>query len=312
MSEERVGFIGLGQMGGGIVERLLASGYSVVVYDVNRDAVAVATASGAEAAESPADLATKTGRIFVCVPSSHEVEAVCLGENGIAETAAAESVVVDLTSGEPSMTVAIAQGLAERNVRMLDGALSGARGANRAAIERADLTVMIGGEPQLIDRCRPHLETFASTVIHVGPLGAGHLTKALNNMLVATYLLATSEVIAIAASAGLDPLAVVRAIDHSSGKNFATGKRFPEHVIPGDYGPAAGGPLKYLHKDIGQALDVARAHDAPSVIGPVVQSLVSIGMREVGGDRASTALATLYERWGGRTFREATEAFEES
>jgi 3-hydroxyisobutyrate dehydrogenase len=312
MSEESVGFIGLGQMGGGIVQRFLGAGYPVVAYDVSSDAVAEVVAAGAEAADSPAAVASQTRHIFICVPSSHEVEAVCLGADGISGAARAGSVVIDLTSGEPSMTLAIAARLADSGIQMLDGALSGARGANRAAIERGDVTVMIGGEAELVDRYRTHLGTFASTIIHVGPLGAGHLTKALNNLLVATYLLATSEVLAIAASAGLDPLAVVRAIDDSSGKNFATGKRFPEHVIPGEYGPSAGGPLKYLHKDIGQALDVARDHNAPSVIGPLVQSLVALGMHDVGGDQASTALATMYERWAGRTFREAAAAFPSS
>src|SRR5258706_8999974 len=122
-SQQSIGFIGLGQMGGRVARRLLSQGYSLVGYDSNPAALNELLAAGGKAAASAKDLASRSRYVLLCLPSSREVEEICLGANGVVEGANAGSVVIDLTSGAPPDTVRIAQVLAERGIRMIDAAV---------------------------------------------------------------------------------------------------------------------------------------------------------------------------------------------
>jgi 3-hydroxyisobutyrate dehydrogenase-like beta-hydroxyacid dehydrogenase len=297
-----IGFIGLGQMGGRVARRLLSQGYSLVGYDSNAAALEDLLAAGGKAAASPKDLASRSRYVLLSLPSSHEVEEICLGANGVVEGANAGTVVIDLTSGAPPDTVRIAQVLAERGIRMIDAAV-GSGGGAAGALE-GKLTIMAGGDDQVFSECLPILKTIGTNIFHVGPIGSGHLVKALNNFLAATTLLATSEAMVVATKAGLDPGTVLAAMQASSGRSYATERRFPMFVLKGDFGFASGGLLSLLVKDVRQAVGAGQTLEIPMFISSLIYELLSAGLAELGSNATSTDLVKMYERWAKVEVRE--------
>jgi 3-hydroxyisobutyrate dehydrogenase-like beta-hydroxyacid dehydrogenase len=226
-TESRIGFIGLGNMGGRMTRRIVDAGIPVLGFDAVAANIA---AAGAEAGGSSAEVAAASDIVFLSLPDSRIVEAVVHGEGGIADSLREGSVVVDLSTSAPSSTRALHGELAGRGVSYLDAGISG----GAAAAEAGTLTLMVGGEGEALERVRPYLAPFASNVFHVGASGAGHVTKLLNNFLNAIALSATAEVMVAGKKAGLDLGVLLEVLNKSSGVNFATLNRFPK-IIHGDY-----------------------------------------------------------------------------
>lgn len=300
--EGPVGFIGLGNIGGPMARRVVAGGYTVVVYDLRPEAVARLTAVGAQAADSPRAVAQRCRQILLSLPTSVQVEAVCLGPDGIVHGAAPGTVVLDLTSGQPSATVRIAQALAERGIHMLDAPVSG----GTTGAEEGTLAVMVGGDEALFERYKPLLSTFGANLFFMGPIGAGHLTKSLNNFLSAVTTLATSEAMVVATKAGLDPARVLAVIQKSSGRSYASEKRFPQFVLKNDFSHRGGMAIELLHKDLEIAMTAGREQMVPMPMAHLAQQLVRIGLLELGASTPNHSLVKLYERWAGVEVREKT------
>ncbi|MDQ7910461.1 NAD(P)-dependent oxidoreductase [Phytohabitans sp. ZYX-F-186] len=223
----RVGFIGLGNMGGRMTRRLVDAGTPVLGYDTDpgRAAAAGATpAGGVRAVVEQSDV------VLLSLPDSPVVERVVLGAGGVLESGRAGQIVADLSTAAPASTVRIHEALAGIGVAYLDAGISG----GAAAAERGTLTIMVGGSPEALSTVEPVFAAFASTVVHMGQPGAGHTTKVLNNFLNAISLAATAEVMVAAKRAGLDLAQVLDVLNASSGVNFATLNRFP-HIVKGDY-----------------------------------------------------------------------------
>ncbi|MGN6501797.1 MAG: NAD(P)-dependent oxidoreductase [Pseudolysinimonas sp.] len=222
-----IGFIGLGNMGGRMTRRIVDAGIEVLGFDAKTDNIAP---SGAAAASSAAEVAGASDIVFLSLPESRIVEAVVRGSDGIAGHLRQGSVVVDLSTSAPASTRSIHAELAERGVAYLDAGISG----GAAAAEKGQLTLMVGGDAEALERVQPYLAPFASNVFHVGASGAGHVTKLLNNFLNAIALSATAEVMVAGKKAGLDLAVLLDVLNKSSGVNFATLNRFPK-IITGDY-----------------------------------------------------------------------------
>jgi 3-hydroxyisobutyrate dehydrogenase len=227
MTEQRIGFIGLGNMGGRMTGCIVRSGRVVLGYDAKTENIA---ASGAVAATSGAAVIENADIVLLSLPDSHVVEAVVYGDDGLIAHAHAGQVVVDLSTSSPESTRAIHSRFAERGASYLDAGISG----GAAAAEKGALTLMVGGDQSVLDSVRAALGLFASNIYYVGDSGAGHTTKLLNNFLNAVALSATAEVMVAAKKAGLDLATVLDVFNHSSGVNFATINRFPK-IITGDY-----------------------------------------------------------------------------
>lgn len=224
---EKVGFIGLGNMGGRMTRRIVDGGVAVLGFDMVRDAV---TAAGAEPAGSAAEVAAASDIVFLSLPDSKVVERVVLGDDAFLPALKAGTVVVDLSTAAPSSTTRIHALLAERGVEYVDAGISG----GAAAAEKGTLTLMVGGSAEALERVRPVMAHFATGIHHMGASGAGHSMKLLNNFLNAISLSATAEVMVAAKKAGLDLGTVLEVLNSSSGVNFATLNRFPK-IIHGDY-----------------------------------------------------------------------------
>jgi 3-hydroxyisobutyrate dehydrogenase len=227
MASERVGFIGLGNMGGRMSRCIVRGGGSVLGYDTNADAV---RGSGAEAAGSTAAVVEACDVVLLSLPDSRVVEAVVLGPSGVLEQARAGQVVVDLSTSAPGSTRKIALLLSEKSADYLDAGISG----GAAAADAGKLTLMVGGDERALDKVRPILALFTANLYYVGASGAGHTTKLLNNFLNAVSLAATAEVMVAGKKAGLDLGTLLEVLNKSSGVNFATINRFPR-IINGDY-----------------------------------------------------------------------------
>ena len=227
MAEHDIGFIGLGNMGGRIAARITGAGHRVRGYDPRPGAAA---AAGAVPAESVAEVVQDCDVVLLSLPDSPAVEAVVLGPDGIAGHARQGLTVVDLSTAAPSSTRRLHERLAAAGAEYLDAGVSG----GAAAAERGELTIMAGGSARALEELDWLFALFASAVHPMGPSGAGHSAKLLNNFLNAVSLAATAEVMVAGRKAGLDPAALLEVINSGSGVNFASLNRFPR-IIEGDY-----------------------------------------------------------------------------
>lgn len=227
MNAPRIGFIGLGNMGGRIARRIVESGHTVLGFDLSADAI---TATGATAGASVPEVVKASDVVFMSLPDSKVVERVVFGADGFLGEVRAGQVVVDLSTAAPESTRKISARLADVGVRYLDAGVSG----GAAAAEKGTLTLMVGGDAGAVEEVHAVLDLFATQIFLIGSSGAGHTTKLLNNFLNAVALSATAEAMVAAKAADLDLAKVLDVFNASSGVNFATLNRFPK-IITGDY-----------------------------------------------------------------------------
>src|SRR5918996_713557 len=219
----RIGFVGLGNIGFPMCRRLLESGYEVLAYDANPEAVSRLEDTPAEPADSLKALAA-ADVVLLSLPGSDVVEEVVLGEGGLAEGLSPGKVLIDTSSSRPSSTRDLAEKLAEAGVEMLDAPVSG--GVLRA--EEAKLAVMVRGRGEVFERHREVLEAFGEKIFHVGDHGAGHLVKSLNNLLSATTLASAAEAVILAQKAGVAPETLLEVINAGNGRSYVDGGQVPE------------------------------------------------------------------------------------
>jgi 3-hydroxyisobutyrate dehydrogenase len=262
MEERQVGFIGLGNMGGRMAAQLVANGWRVIGHDPHSPH---AGEIGVELVGSPAEVAERADVVLLSLPDSSVVEKVVLGDEGLLEAVSDRSVVVDLSTAAPASTRRLSEALSGKGAVLIDAGVSG--GAQAA--EQGTLSIMAGGPAEVLESIAPVLDVISSTVFHMGPSGAGHSAKILNNFLNGVSLAATAEVMVAARKAGLDLAVFLDVLNSSSGVNFATLNRFPK-IIKGDYlegGLSSRLMLKdlLLYVDHARELGVASLNAAGSV-----------------------------------------------
>ncbi|WP_102225230.1 NAD(P)-dependent oxidoreductase [Acidimangrovimonas sediminis] len=241
MTEKRLGFIGLGNMGGRMTRCLVAAGIEVTGFDMDKDAAAKV---GAKPAADIAAVMAAADIVLMSLPDSRVVEAVVEGEGGVLASCRKGQVVVDLSTAAASSTKRLAGLLAGKGVAYVDAGVSG----GAAAAEKGALTLMVGGEESAVARLDWAFDAIAAKVVHMGDSGAGHATKLLNNFLNAVSLAATAEVMVAGKKAGLDLHKLLDVINASSGVNFASLNRFPK-IVDGDY-LEGGLTAKLMTKDV--------------------------------------------------------------
>ena len=208
MPEDRIGFIGLGIMGKPMAMNLLAAGYALTVHSRSPGPVDEVAAAGATRASGAAEVATASDFTITMLPDTIDVELVLTGEDGVLEGVAAGALVIDMSSIDPAPTRRFAETFATRDVAMLDVPGSG---GERGAID-GTLSIMIGGEPDAVARAMPIFEVLGKTIVHVGPSGAGQVTKACNQLVVAATIEAVAEALLLAERSGVDPAKVREAL----------------------------------------------------------------------------------------------------
>ncbi|ANU44595.1 2-hydroxy-3-oxopropionate reductase [Enterocloster clostridioformis] len=290
----KVGFIGLGIMGKPMSKNLLKAGYELVVFDFNKDAVKEVTECGAVSAASGREVAERCGVVITMVPNSPHVRAAVLGENGVADGAKPGTVLIDMSSIDPTESKAIGAELAKKGIDMLDAPVSG---GEPKAID-GTLSVMVGGKKELFDKYYDMLMVMAGSVVYVGELGSGNVAKLANQIVVAVNIAAVSEALTFAKKAGTDPELVYQAIrgglagstvmDAKApmmlGRNFKPGFRIELHI-----------------KDLNNALNAAHAISSPV---PLTGQLMEImqGLKADGYEKEDHAsIVKYYEKIANTT-----------
>lgn len=254
-------FIGLGTMGRPMVTRY-ARDRKVLVFDIDPTIAAdVAADTGASVLPDLGDLPADVRTVILMLPTSRIVEGTLRGERGVLSWLRRGSLVIDMGSSEPDSTRTLAMEAADRGISYVDAPVSG--GVSKARTGK--LSIMVGGEDIAVDAAQDHLKSMGSTIMKVGPIGAGHAAKSLNNLLAATNLLAVAEVVCAAQSMGIDPETMIEVLNTSTGRNRASEVNFPKHVLSGTFDSGFAMDLMVKDMKIATALVSLNAVDAPIV-----------------------------------------------
>jgi 3-hydroxyisobutyrate dehydrogenase len=258
----RVAFLGLGAIGRPMAVRVAALHPTVVWNRTAERAAELARQTGARLAETPRDAASDADVVITCLPTSAEVEALLDGPDGLLAGMRRGALLVDCMSGDPASSRRIAARLAADHLAFVDAPVSG--GTNGA--EAGTLTVMVGGTAAAYERATPVLAAFGRTIVHMGPVGAGHAMKSVNNALLAVNILAVAEGITALVKAGVPARRALEVLNVSSGRSFVSEHLVPERVLTGTFPNTF--RLALLHKDAGIATQLLRE---TGVEGPVLE-----------------------------------------
>ena len=247
---EIVGFIGLGIMGGGMTANLLKAGFEPFVWNRTANKMDPLVASGARAADSPADLAARSDVIIICVSDTPDVENVILGENGVIHGISEGKLVIDMSTISPQATRRIAQKLDQKKAHMLDAPVSG--GSEGAA--NGTLSIMVGGEADQVQRAMPFFKAMGKAISHIGGHGDGQSAKIVNQILVVGNALAMCEALLFGQAAGLDLEKTLAAVTQGAAGSWMLSNRGPQ-ILERDWRP--GFTIDLQQKDLRLALGAA-------------------------------------------------------
>jgi 3-hydroxyisobutyrate dehydrogenase len=270
-TEQAVAVVGLGNIGYPIAARAAGASSSLTVYDVDvaKARRFVTEHPGSLAAGSVADLSAATV-VLLSLPDSAAVDAVVAGTAetaGLVDVLARGAAVIDMSSSRPDRSRSLERELAAREIGFLDAPVSG--GVKRA--RDGSLSIMVGGDPALLELHRPLLERIGRTITHVGPAGAGHALKALNNYVSAAGLVATVEALLVGESFGIDPQTMVDVLNSSTGRNYTTEHKARQAMLSGAFDSGFG--LGLMAKDVRTAVELGRLVDRPMHVGDVVAAV---------------------------------------
>lgn len=285
----KIGFIGLGVMGRAMVANLLRAGHEVTVWARRAESMQPLQALGALPSASPADCARGADAVVTIVTTGDDVRQVVLGPQGVIEGAQPGCVLIDHSTIPPSVARDIAAALAARGIDMLDAPVSG---GERGAID-ATLAIMAGGDAAVFERMKPLLSAVGRTLVHVGPTGAGQVTKACNQLILCAFIEAAAEAARLAAASGVDFGKVREAMLHGSAGSKAL-ELFGGRMASRDF--SAGVQSRLHHKDMGIVLGEAVQLGLAMPLSASVWQQLNALMAQGGGTLDTSALLTVLER----------------
>jgi 3-hydroxyisobutyrate dehydrogenase-like beta-hydroxyacid dehydrogenase len=289
---EKLGFIGLGNMGFHMARRLLENGYSVVLYDTRNEALEPFRAfPEATIVSSPAEVSHVADTILVSLPNPQAVKAVVIGENGLCSGGKFETYI-DLSTTGPQVAEEIAATLAERGVTSLDAPVSG----GVPGAEAGTLSIMVSGSQEAYEAQQPVLKAIGKKVFYVGSqVGQAQTMKLVNNYLSAVALAASSEAMVLGVKAGLNPQTMLDVLNVSSGRNSATLDKFPASVLNRkfDYGFKSG----LMYKDVALCMNEADRLGVTMWLGNNVKELWKFSKEQLGADSDTTEIVRVFEKW---------------
>ena len=289
---KEIGFIGLGRMGMPMASNLMKGGYQLTVFDINKDAVNALAAKGARSAASAAAVASAVETVLLSLPTPPIVREVTLGRDGVSSGSKVKTVI-DLSTTGATVAREIAESLAKQGMTAVDAPVSG----GVAGAVKGTLAVMVACPRSLYSDLEPMLKNIGK-VFHIGERpGMGQTMKLCNNLLSATAVAATSEVVVFGTKAGLDPKIMIDVINSGSGRNTATEDKFPKSILPRtfDFGFAMG----LMYKDVKLCLEEAEAAGAQMWIANAVRQMWQLANKEIGPDKDFTEIIRVMEGWAG-------------
>ena len=291
----RIGFIGLGNMGGPMASHIIAAGHAVTVYDVRREAAQPHLQNGAQWVDSPRAVAATSEITFTSLPGPKEVEAVALGEGGILQGAQPDSVYIDLSTSSPTLIRAIQAAYQEKKVHVLDAPVSG----GPVGAQAATLAVMVGGDPAIYERVKPVLDAIGNKVSYVGGIGCGLIAKIVHNMVSNGFRALLAEGLTVGVKAGVAPEALRRAIaDGAMGQGLTLNHTLPHRIFTGDFDTVRFA-LRLARKDIGLATSLGREFEVPMKMANLLEQEFIEALARGWGERDSTSVFLLQEERAG-------------
>jgi 3-hydroxyisobutyrate dehydrogenase len=287
-----IGYVGLGNMGGALARRLRLK-HELSVYDLSHAAVQRMEERGATACASLGELASRCDVIFLCLPTSAHVRAAIFGDNGLASGLKPGALVVDQTTGDPTVTREMAAELAKRSVDLIDAPVSG--GAMGA--EAGTIAIMVGAGPEQYARVHPILTTISPNVFHAGGVGNGHAIKLVNNMLSGAQRLLSMEAMALAAKSGVDPQTAVEILLAGGGRNAFLEKFMAPHVVKGNL--VCGFTLGLMHKDVRLACALGEDMQVPMFFGNLAREFYQMCISDMGREAEVNTAALVMDRLAG-------------
>lgn len=289
---DAVGFVGLGKMGRPMAERLIASGFNVVVVDPRTEAAAPLLEKGADRAATPKELADRVGAAIIMVPTPEIVLDVAMGADGLIHGSMLKYCVDMGTTGSRT-AIALAEQFGKRSKAFVDAPVTGALKAARSGT----LTIMAAGSIEHIEGLRPIL-TALGKIHHVGlSAGMGQTMKLLNNLASAANMAITSEVMVLGAKAGLDGQMMLDIMNAGSGRNSASQEKFPDAVMPRTFD--FGFPMSLQYKDLKLCMDEAERLRVPMWVGSAVCQLWFHWLTQGNDSRDFTTIIEMLESWAG-------------
>lgn len=292
----KIGFIGLGNMGGPMALNLIKAGHSLVVHDVRREVAEAHLAGGAKWADTPADAARDSDLVLTSLPGPKDVEAVCLGgENGIIHGISRSAVYADLSTNSPTVIRRLHAAFAAKGIAMLDAPVSGGIAGARSAT----LAVMVGGDEAVFNRVEPALQGIGDKVTYIGAIGAGSVAKLVHNMIAICSTQLLAEAFTMGVKAGVPADTLLTAVQNSAyGQGMMLKGTMAKMVLRGNFDRVTFA-LKLARKDLGLATELARELNVPMPLASMVEQDLLEALVHGLGDKDSSAAFTVQEDRAG-------------
>jgi 3-hydroxyisobutyrate dehydrogenase-like beta-hydroxyacid dehydrogenase len=289
---QSVAFIGLGIMGQPMALNLLKAGYQLAVFNRTVGKTGPLEQAGARVASSPAEAARGAEVVYTIVSDSAAMEEVVLGKSGVLETIRSGAMLIDSSTISPTVSRKLACHVAGKGAQMLDAPVTG----SKHGAEKGELTFMIGGERAVLERALPLLKVLGKKHIYCGANGAGLAAKLAQNAIQATMVEVFCEGFVLAAKAGVPPQTMMEIIQSSMARAALTDFKAP-FIFKGDFTPYF--PLKWMHKDLGLAMETAYAQNVPMPTAAVVKEVYAAAKAQGKGDLDYAAVVTFLEELAG-------------
>ena len=283
----KLGYAGLGAMGGALARRLMLA-HKLRVFDLRPEVMAEFADNGAIPVQDAASLARECDAVVLCLPRSADVRTVIFGDGGLSEGLEPGMILVDQTTGDPDVTRAMAAELAERGVTLIDAPVSG----GPAGADAGTIAIMVGGPLDAFERVRPSLESISPNVIHCGDIGNGHVVKLVNNTIAAVNRIGMLEAVAMGRKYGLSLATMSDVINKSSGRSAATERALPA-LIAGT--SSSNFALALMLKDVSLATQLGSNCGAPMLVHGLVRGMLQAGLYEQGSDANFDDMSSVVE-----------------
>lgn len=298
----KVGFIGLGTMGGSMAYNTLQAGHELVVHDIRREAATPHLEAGATWADTPRQVAEASDIVFTSLPGPTEVEAVALGEEGLLQGMTPGKVYFDLSTSTPNLIRRIHDIASAQGIEVLDAPVSGGPRGARAR----NLAIWVGGDREVYERCKPVLDAIGDKAYYVGPIGCGAVAKLVHNCTGYIVQCALAEVFTMGVKAGVEPLALWQAVRRGAQGRRGTFEGLAEHLLPGKFDPPDFA-LRLARKDVDLAVAVGREYDVPMRLANLALQELTEALNRGWGDRDSRVAMLLQEERAGVEVRVAPD-----
>ena len=299
----RIGFVGLGNMGGPRLLNLLKTGHTVSAFDLVEAALLRIQQAGAQASASAAAAANGADFFISMLPASRHVESLYLTADAegkcLLDRISKSTVVIDCSTISPQSARKVADAARARGIEMLDAPVSG----GTAGAEKGTLTFIVGGDAAVLERARPILERMGANIFHAGAQGAGQVAKICNNMLLAIHMTGTAEALALGVANGIDPAVLSEIMKRSSGGNWSLNVYNPYpgvmDGVPASRGYSGGFLVDLMIKDLGLAMDAADGTDMAIPMGALARNLYRLLKKQRGaGGLDFSSIQQLYAKEG--------------